>query len=134
MLVVNIQIINKYSLLKRMPNVHRSHPWLYSSKSIVDMVLIDMKIISRQRLDRHVRCSYLSIYSNTSIDLSLSLSLSRYLKNGIVSDTCLFVDCLSSVNLLYPSTVIEAAWHARTQMAFALANQFFGCFITMRSW
>lgn len=39
-----------------------------------------------------------------------------------------------SVNLLYPSTVIEAAWHARTQMAFALANQFFGCFITMRSW
>ncbi len=41
---------------------------------------------------------------------------------------------LNSVNLLYPSTVIEATWHARTQMAFALANQFFGCFITMRSW
>ncbi|CAF0780491.1 unnamed protein product [Adineta ricciae] len=39
-----------------------------------------------------------------------------------------------NVNLLYPSTVIEATWHARTQMAFALANQFFGCFITMRSW
>lgn len=38
------------------------------------------------------------------------------------------------MNLLYPSTVIEATWHARTQMAFALANQFFGCFITMRSW
>ncbi len=30
--------------------------------------------------------------------------------------------------------MIEATWHARTQMAFALANQFFGCFITMRSW
>jgi hypothetical protein len=41
---------------------------------------------------------------------------------------------LISVNLLYPSTVIEPTWHARTQMAFALANQFFGCFITMRSW
>ena len=39
-----------------------------------------------------------------------------------------------STNLLYPATVIEATWHARTQMAFALANQFFGCFITMRSW
>ncbi|CAF4645486.1 unnamed protein product [Rotaria socialis] len=39
-----------------------------------------------------------------------------------------------NVNLLYPSTVIEATWHARSQMAFALANQFFGCFITMRSW
>lgn len=39
-----------------------------------------------------------------------------------------------SVNLLCPSTVIEPTWHARKQMAYALANQFFGCFITMQSW
>lgn len=62
----------------------------------------------------------------------LHIHASQYLKN--VYSFHLLNCTLFSINLLYPNQIIDQVYISRKAMALAIAEQFFGCFISRQSW
>lgn len=74
-----------------------------------------------------------SAYASFSILRCVFCKMTQMWTGKILQSFNFFL-CCCSINLLYPSQIIDQVYISRKAMALAIAEQFFGCFISRQSW